>query len=74
MMCFYFSTQPSSEKPHLDSSGSDSEAEHKMTTYTPNSVLQTQINPYQTMTAPAPYPCQPMYQSPSEILHDYQTL
>ncbi|KAG5878971.1 hypothetical protein JTB14_028803 [Gonioctena quinquepunctata] len=69
------SSQTSSEKPHLDSSGSDSEAEaHKMSTYNPSGVIQTQINPYQTMAAPAPYPCQPMYQTPPEILHDYQAL
>ncbi|CAG9814318.1 unnamed protein product [Phaedon cochleariae] len=68
------SSQTSSEKPHLDSSGSDSEPETgpKMAAYAP--VVQTQIHPYQ-MAAPAvPYACPPVYQPPPDMLHDYQTL
>ncbi|XP_023310530.1 homeobox protein SIX1-like [Anoplophora glabripennis] len=79
------STQTNPEKPHLDSSGSDSEAEaQKMAAAAaaaavsyaaPPNMMQTQINPYQTMGPPTTYPChQPMYQTPPEMLHDYQTL
>lgn len=68
------STQSSSEKPHLDSSGSDSEADgqHKINSYPPPGV----VGPSQ-MTA---YPgigstiSQPLYQPPGALLHDYQAL
>lgn len=69
----------------MDSSGSDSEAEaQKMAAAAaaaaasyaaPPNMMQTQINPYQTMGPPTTYPChQAMYQTPPEMLHDYQTL
>uniref|UniRef100_A0A6P7FIL8 Homeobox protein six1-like n=1 Tax=Diabrotica virgifera virgifera TaxID=50390 RepID=A0A6P7FIL8_DIAVI len=69
------STQTNSEKPHLDSSGSDSESDgHKMT-FATSGLLQNQLNPYQTIATPSPYSCQPMYhQGPPEMLQDYQAL
>ncbi|CAG9768410.1 unnamed protein product [Ceutorhynchus assimilis] len=61
-----------SDKPHMDTSGSDSESEgHKMTGYNPGGMVPPQLNAYPTLTASGMG--QPLYQ-PGGILHDYQTL
>lgn len=74
---FSFSGQGSSDKPHLDSSGSDSEAEghsHKVTAYAANVpvVPQPQLNSYPSLGAPG-MP-QPLYQASGILPHDYQAL
>ncbi|XP_076271444.1 protein sine oculis-like isoform X2 [Rhynchophorus ferrugineus] len=67
------SNQQNPDKQHMDSSGSDSETEtHKMTTYNPSGMIPPQLNPYPPLNATG-MP-QPLYQTPSGILHDYQTL
>lgn len=76
-MCFFdfCSAQGSSEKPHLDSSGSDSEPEGtKVAPYTTTVpvVPPTQLNPYPPLGASSIG--QPLYQGAGGILHDYQTL
>ncbi|XP_022919138.1 homeobox protein six1-like [Onthophagus taurus] len=74
-------SQTSSEKQHLDSSGSDSETEpsshHKNNTAYANvppnvPVVPPQLAPYPTLGNPGM--TQPLYQTPGGILHDYQTL
>ncbi|ENN77312.1 protein sine oculis [Dendroctonus ponderosae] len=67
------SNQPMSDKPHMDTSGSESESEgHKMTPYNPSLMVPPQQNSYSTLSASGMG--QSLYQTPSGILHDYQTL
>ncbi|EFA04748.2 homeobox protein SIX2 [Tribolium castaneum] len=67
------SGQSNSDKPHLDSSGSDSESEHKLSTYTPSGAVgPPQLAPYGGLGAPSLG--QPLYQAPGGLLHDYQAL
>lgn len=67
------SSQPNSDKQPMDSSGSDSESEgHKMATYNPSGMIPPQLNAYPTLGSAGMG--QPIYQSPTGILHDYQTL
>lgn len=57
----------------MDTSGSESESEgHKMTRYNPSLMVPPQQNSYPTLSASGMG--QPLYQTPSGILHDYQTL
>ncbi|KAK9695093.1 Homeodomain [Popillia japonica] len=70
-------SQNSSEKQHLDSSGSDSEAEgshHKQAVYSAPTVpvVPPQLSTYPTLGNPSM--SQPLYPAPGGILHDYQTL
>ncbi|XP_050306955.1 homeobox protein six1 [Anthonomus grandis grandis] len=61
-------------KPHhMDTSGSESESEsHKMASYSHSGgMIAPQLNPYPSLTTGM---AQPLYQTPTGILHDYQTL
>ncbi|XP_030751194.1 homeobox protein SIX1-like [Sitophilus oryzae] len=70
------STQPNQDKQHtMDSSGSESDTEptpHKMAAYNPTGMLPPQLNAYPPLN-PAGMG-QPLYQTPTGLLHDYQTL
>ncbi|KAL1490649.1 hypothetical protein ABEB36_013309 [Hypothenemus hampei] len=67
------SNQSISDKPHMDTSGSESESEgQKMTGYNPSGMVPPQLNSYPTLAATGMG--QPLYQTPGGLLHDYQTL
>ncbi|KAL3282393.1 hypothetical protein HHI36_005578 [Cryptolaemus montrouzieri] len=68
-------SQPNSDKPQLDSSGSDSEADnqHKLGSFTPSVVgTSAQMSAYAAGLGSSIG--QPLYQPPGALLHDYQAL
>ncbi|XP_044752661.1 homeobox protein six1-like [Coccinella septempunctata] len=71
------SNQTNSDKPHLDSSGSDSEGDnqHKLSSFAPTGVVGTasaQMSAYAAGLGSSIG--QPLYQPPGALLHDYQAL